>query len=188
VGQPVGVRIPPLAHPLTRSFVLHLLSRARGRTVGCQRLVNGTRRLLVAVAQNQPRHRAGRLLIQAGQHVAIGIHGDRDVGVAQALADHLGWDASGQRGGRIAVADVVQPDLGQAGRMGMLLKPSGEALRVDGAAIRPGTRPDSCQRGPTASRCSSCPVRCSRSAATVAGSSTRDRRPFWVLGSETTTS
>jgi hypothetical protein len=106
--------------------------------VGCQRLVNGTRQLLVGVAQNQPRHRAGRLLVQAGQHVAIGVHGDRDVGVAKALADHLGWDASGQRGGRIAVADVVQPDLGQAGRMGVLLEPSGEALRVDGAAIRPG--------------------------------------------------
>jgi hypothetical protein len=58
--------------------------------------------------------------------------------VAEALADHVGWDASGQGGGRIAVADVVQPDLGQAGRMGVLLEPSGEALRVDGAAIRPG--------------------------------------------------
>jgi hypothetical protein len=144
---------------------------------------------LVGVAQNQPRHRAGRLLIQAGQHVAIGIHGDRDVGVAEALADHLGWDASGQRGGRITVADVVQPDLGQAGRMGVLLEPSGEALRVDGAAIRPGEYqarllPAWANRQPLLEL----PGAVLTERATVAGSSARDRRPLWVLGSETTTS
>jgi len=41
--------------------------------------------------------------------------GDGDGGVAEALADHLGRDAGGQRRGGVAVTDVVQPDRWQAG-------------------------------------------------------------------------
>jgi hypothetical protein len=93
---------------------------------------------LVGVAQDQPGHGAGRLSVQAREHVAVGVHGDGDGGVAQALADDLGRDASGQRRGRVAVSDVVEPDLGEAGRPGVLLEPSGEALRMDGLAIWPG--------------------------------------------------
>jgi hypothetical protein len=36
-------------------------------------------------AEDELGHRAGCLLVQAGQHVTIGIHGDGDVGVAEAL-------------------------------------------------------------------------------------------------------
>ena len=81
----------PRSHTLlTRSFALHLLSPARGRTVGCQRLVNGTRRLLLTVAQDQPRHRPGGLGVQAGEDVAVGVHGDGDAGVPEPLGDDLG--------------------------------------------------------------------------------------------------
>jgi hypothetical protein len=93
---------------------------------------------LVEVAQDQSGDRVGRVGVQAGQHMAIGVHGDGDVGVAEPLADHLGRDASSQRGGRIAVAHIMQPDLRQAGRPGVLLKPPGEPLRMDRAALRPG--------------------------------------------------
>jgi hypothetical protein len=152
-GNPWGFE-SPRSHPLlTRSFALHLLSPARGRTVSCQRLVNGTRRLLVAVAENQPRHRVGRLSVQAGQHVTVGVHGDGDVRVPEPLGDDLGGNAGGQRRGCIAVAHVVQPDLREAGRPGMLLEPPGEPLGVDGAAVRPGEhRAGVLPLGPTASR------------------------------------
>jgi hypothetical protein len=49
-------------------------------------------------AEDELGHRAGCLLVQAGQHVTIGIHGDGDVGVAEALADDLGRDPSRQGG------------------------------------------------------------------------------------------
>jgi hypothetical protein len=58
--------------------------------------------------------------------------------MAQALADHLGRDAGGECRRRIAVANIVEPDLREAGRPGVLLEPSGEALRMDGSAVRPG--------------------------------------------------
>jgi hypothetical protein len=66
--------------------------------VGCQRLVNGTRRLSVAVAQDEPGDRAGGLGVQTGQHMAVGVHGDGDGRVPEALGDDLGWDAGGQGG------------------------------------------------------------------------------------------
>jgi hypothetical protein len=70
--------------------------------------------------------------------MAVGIHGDGNVGVAEPLADHLGRDAGGQGRGRVAVPDVMQPNPGEAGLSGVLLEPPGEAFRVDGAAVRPG--------------------------------------------------
>jgi hypothetical protein len=61
-----------------------------------------------------------------------------NVGVAQALADDLGGHAGRQRGGRVAVAHVVESDLREAGIVGLLLEPAGEPLRVQLAAVRPG--------------------------------------------------
>jgi hypothetical protein len=90
------------------------------------------------VVKNEPGHDAGRLLVQAGQYVTVGVHGDGDVGVAQALADDLGRDPGGQGGGGVAVADVVQPDLGQVGGAGVLLEPFGEPLGVQRPAVGPG--------------------------------------------------
>jgi hypothetical protein len=53
---------------------------------------------LVAVAQDQPRHRAGGLGVQAGEDVAVGVHGDGDAGVPEPLEDGLGGDAGGEGG------------------------------------------------------------------------------------------
>src|SRR6266540_3456427 len=114
---------------LTSAAALHL-PVARGLAAGCQWLVNRTCRLVV-VAEDQPGHGAGRELVQAGQDVAVGVHGDGDVRVPQPLADDLCGDAGGQRGGGVAVADVVQPDPRQPGRPGVLLEPLREPLRVD---------------------------------------------------------
>jgi hypothetical protein len=93
---------------------------------------------LVAVAQDQPCHRAGGLGIQARQDVAVGVHGDGDAGVPEPLRDDLGRDAGGQGGRGVAVAHVVQPDPRETGRQGELLEPYGDPLWVDGSAVRPG--------------------------------------------------
>jgi hypothetical protein len=66
----VGVRIPPLAHPSDQGVRLSPPLPYRGLAAFCRRIVNGTCRLLVAVAQNPPRHRVGCLGVQTGQHVA----------------------------------------------------------------------------------------------------------------------
>jgi hypothetical protein len=52
----------------------------------CSRSIPGTR------AEDEAGDLAGGLLVQAGQDMAVGVHRDRDVGVAQALAHHLGRD------------------------------------------------------------------------------------------------
>jgi hypothetical protein len=70
--------------------------------------------------------------------VAVDVQGDGDGGVAQALADHLGRDAGGQRGGGVAVADVVQPDGWQAGAAGQPAEPVGDQVGVDGGSRRDG--------------------------------------------------
>jgi hypothetical protein len=58
--------------------------------------------------------------------------------VSEPLADNLGWDAGCERRSRVAVSDVMQSDLRQAGRPSVLLEPPGETLWVDGATVRPG--------------------------------------------------
>ena len=93
---------------------------------------------MLQVAQDEPGQGASGLGIQAGQDVAVRVHGDGDVGVAEALADHLGRDAGGQRRGRVAVTHVVQSDARPAGRPGELLEPLGEPLGVQRPAVRPG--------------------------------------------------
>jgi hypothetical protein len=67
-GNPWGFE-SPRSHTLpTRAIALHLLpSPTGGLAAFCQRFVNGMCRLLVAVAQDQPRHRVGCLGAQAGQ-------------------------------------------------------------------------------------------------------------------------
>jgi hypothetical protein len=135
------------------------------------------------LAEDELGDRAGRLLVQAGQHVAIGVHGDGDVGVPEALADDLGRDPSRQRGGGVAVPNVMQADLGEPSGGGVLLEPPREPLWCSGRPSgQVNTSPESSPRGPTASRSSSCQRRWSRKAATVAGSSAIERRPLVVFG------
>jgi hypothetical protein len=93
---------------------------------------------LVAVAQDEPGNRAGGLGVQAGEHLAVGVHGDGDGGVPEALGEDLGRDAGGEGGRGVAVANIVQPDPREAGRPGELLEPRRKPLRVDGTAVRPG--------------------------------------------------
>jgi len=56
----------------------------------------------VRALENEPGDRRCCLLVQAGDDVAVGVEGDLDVGVAQPLADDLGWDAGGQGRGRVS--------------------------------------------------------------------------------------
>jgi hypothetical protein len=70
--------------------------------------------------------------------VAVGLQGEGDAGVAEALVDHLGRDPGLERRGGVAVAHVVQADLGQPGGPGVLLEPVGDVLGVERATVRPG--------------------------------------------------
>ena len=62
---------------------------------------------MVAVAQDEPRDRAGGFGVQAGKHMAVGVHRDRDAGVPEPLGDDLGRDVGGKGGAGVAVPDVV---------------------------------------------------------------------------------
>jgi hypothetical protein len=62
--------------------------------------------------QDELRHRLGGGGVQAGQDVAVGVEGECDGRVPEPLADDLGRHARRQRRTCVAVADVVQPDLG----------------------------------------------------------------------------
>lgn len=54
-----------------------------------------------------------------GSTCEYGVERDTDVGVAEPLADDLRRHARGQRCRRVRVADIVQPDRRQPGRLGM---------------------------------------------------------------------
>jgi hypothetical protein len=118
---------PFIASPLPYRQPCGLLSAVRQRTC----------RLLVAVAQDQPRHRVGCLGVQAGQHVALGIHRDGDVGMPQPLADHLGRDAGCQRGGCVAVANVGAGSWGARPSRACCSNHLEKRSGVDGAAVGP---------------------------------------------------
>jgi len=54
--------------------------------------------------------------------MAVGVHGDGDVGVPEPLADDLGRDPSRQRCSGIAVANIMQADLRQPRHFLFILK------------------------------------------------------------------
>src|SRR5688572_21940552 len=100
----------------------------RSRPVGW--LVEGGRMLTVCSrsipgtpTKDEAGDLSGGLLVEPGKDMAIGVHRDRDVGVAQALAHHLGRDANSQRRGSVAVAHIMQPDPWQPSRPHMLPEP-----------------------------------------------------------------
>jgi hypothetical protein len=89
--------------------------------------------------------------------MAVDVQGDGDGGVAEALADHLGRDASGQRRGGVAVADVMEPDRRQPGGASQAPEPVGDQVGVDGEPSgRVKIRPESVQAGPTSACSCSC--------------------------------
>ena len=58
---------------------------------------------------------AGGVLVVARHHVRVDLQRDANVGVADALREHLDRYTAAQRSGRVAVPQVVQPDVRQAG-------------------------------------------------------------------------
>src|SRR5215218_8835024 len=105
---------PSPATKLTRDFAPHLLSGVGGVARFGSRIgsisAGDARRGGVRAFEDESGDSRGRLLIQARDDVAVGVQGDLDVGVPQALADDLGRDAGGEGRGRVAVAHVVQAD------------------------------------------------------------------------------
>src|SRR5215211_9463665 len=91
-------------------------------------------------AQDELRYCLGGRCIQAGEDVAVGVEREPDGRVPEPLADDFGRHARCQRRARVAVADVVQPDLGQPGCAAVLFEPAGDEVRVDWCAVWPGER------------------------------------------------
>jgi hypothetical protein len=56
--------------------------------------------------------------------MGVDVHGHRDGRMPQPLADDLGRHPGGQGGAGVAVPQIMQPDLGQAGAAGVLLEPA----------------------------------------------------------------
>jgi len=57
--------------------------------------------------------------------------------VTEALTDHLGRDAGLQGGRGVRVAYVVEPDLGEAGRLAVPVEELSDRVRMQGATIGP---------------------------------------------------
>ena len=69
----------------------------------------------LAGAEHQPRDPLGRLLLHRWDGVRVGVQGDRDGRVPEALTDDLGMDAGLQGQGGMGVSQVVQSDRRQQG-------------------------------------------------------------------------
>src|SRR5215216_2882920 len=123
-GRPLGllitqrsrVQIPPPPPSLTSTFGASPPSQKDSRTGCCQSFVSRGPGLRygpfawVRTVEDQAGHGVGGRRVHAGNDVAVDVQGDGDIGVAQALANHLGRDPGGQRRGGVAVADIVEPD------------------------------------------------------------------------------
>ena len=70
-----------------------------------------------------------RVSLHAWEHVLVDGYREGGAAVAEAFADHLGWDAGGERGGSVAVADVMEPDRRQAGAAGQPPEPVADDVR-----------------------------------------------------------
>jgi hypothetical protein len=66
--------------------------------------------------------------------VAVGLQGDADVGVAQALARHLGVDALFHQQGRVGVPEAMKRDAWYASFRQERDKAAGQGVGVDGRA------------------------------------------------------
>src|SRR5829696_5412149 len=124
-GRPLGllitqrsrVQIPPPPPLLSWGFARSppLLARTFGPVVNG--FVNGGVRDRLCgprsvAPQDELRYRLGGGGVQAGEDVAVGVEREPDGRVAEPLADDLGRHARRQRRTCVAVADVVQSDLG----------------------------------------------------------------------------
>ena len=121
--------------------------------------------------------------------VAVDVQSDPNCRVPKPLLHHLRMHASRQCQRRSRVPQVVQADRRKGRLRGLLGKGPGEALRVQGAAVRTADHEvRSAKPAPMSSRSARCRLRCSRSAVTAPGSSATVRRPLAVFGEPIRTS
>src|SRR5215217_67601 len=143
ITQRSRVQIPPPPPLLSRAFVLHLLHGWVALRAVVSGFVSrgvrdhGSGPLLHAV-ENQVSDGRGCVSVHAGNDMAVGLEGEGDAGVAEALADYLGRDPGLEGGRRVAVAHVVQADPRQPGGPGVLLEPVGDVLGVERTTVGPG--------------------------------------------------
>lgn len=67
--------------------------------------------------------------------MCVDLQRDPHVGVTEALRQHLHWHAIGERRGRVAVPQVMQPNARQAGRGREIVEQVAERLRIRRTAI-----------------------------------------------------
>src|SRR5215212_10775515 len=128
ITQRSRVQIPPPPPLLSRAFVLHLLHGWVALRAAVSGFVSGGVRdhgsgPLPRTGEDQVGDRRRRVPVHAGDDMAVGLEGEGDAGMAQALADHLGRDPGLEGRGGVAVAHVMQADPRQPGGPGVLLEP-----------------------------------------------------------------
>jgi hypothetical protein len=96
-------------------------------------LVHGSKR----APDYQLGERGGYLAVGLQVGLDVLLHGERDVRVADPLAQRLPVDLGIAARGCVAVAHVVQVDLRQPGRRGELLEPPRDRIRVRRPAVLP---------------------------------------------------
>jgi hypothetical protein len=92
--------------------------------------------------------RGGGPFLKAGDHVAVEVQGDPDLGVTEQLADHLRVHAGAQQQRRCRVPNVVEPDPGQLEPLEQrvelalhdVIEPSRESAVSLHSAVRPKVR------------------------------------------------
>jgi len=124
-----------------------------------------------------------RLSLHPRHHVAIGVQGDADRGVPEALLHDLGMHALTQEHRGMSVPQVVEA----AGEAGLLEDPAAGTREVGRPPrLTVGAGEDevvTLEAGPTRRRISHCALRCSRSASTVISGRAMVRAPRAVFGS-----
>src|SRR5829696_6347217 len=117
ITQRSRVQIPPPPALLSRAFVLHLLDGCVALRAVVSGFVSGGVRdygsgPLLRAGEDEFGDGRGRVLVHAGDDMAVGLEGEGDAGMAQAFADHLGRDSGLEGCGGVAVAHVMQADPG----------------------------------------------------------------------------
>ena len=104
-------------------------------------VANGFANGRVGVVQEQRGDRACGFAVHPRHGVLVDTGGERLGVVTQPSADDLQMDAGFERGCRVAVPHVMQPDVRQSAPLGEPIEPLADHVRVNGAAILPGEHP-----------------------------------------------
>jgi hypothetical protein len=73
--------------------------------------------------------------LHAGKNVLVHAHRERDAGVPETLAHHLGWDTCGESEGRPRVPEIMEADPWHAGAPKVSSEGGAEAVRMDRAPV-----------------------------------------------------